>query len=59
MNGKEFKIDLKTEYTKEDDEAWGKFVFQLFYSIGCRPKYSEDENRKIVLDYLKKNCEGK
>lgn len=41
-------------FTEKDDKKWKEFLFEFWYSQGCRPENTEEENFKIAVNNLKK-----
>lgn len=55
VGGKDFKVDdLTPEQEIEQFKKWEEFLFEFWYSQGCRPEYTEDENWEIAVKNLKK-----
>lgn len=55
VGGKDFKVDdLTPKQEAEQFEKWKEFLFKFWYSQGCRPENTEEENFKIAVNNLKK-----
>ena len=52
MNGKDFKVDSPDP--NDNYKNWEEFLFKFWYSMGCRPGYTEQKNMEIAIDHLKK-----
>lgn len=54
--GRDFKVDPHNP--NEEHKKWSEFLFKFWYSQGCRPEYTQEENFEIAVKNLKKSlCE--
>lgn len=53
VGGKDFKVDPPDP--NDDYQDWKEFLFKFWYSQGCRPEYTLEQNQEIAIKNLKKS----